>query len=71
MYMLLLVSNDYNSFLNTFKALLGAFISVYTKFFESLFKMNYFGLSFGKLLFAFLLLSIVFDIVINALRGRQ
>ncbi len=66
-----MLANDYNSFLSVFKSLISAFISVFTGFFEQLFRMQYFGLNLGKLFFAFTLLSIVFYSIINVLRGNK
>jgi len=67
----MLVISDYNSFLDTFKALLSAFIGIFTSYFDNLFRMQYFGLNLGKLFFAFTLLSIVFYAIFNVLRGRD
>lgn len=63
--------SDYASLLDTIKALISSFTSVILGYFNALFRMNYFGLNLGKLLFAFLLLSIVFNVVFNALHGGK
>lgn len=68
---MLLAINDYDSFLVDFLSLLRAIVRVPIKLFETLFNMEYFSLNLGKLIFAFIFLSIIFTVIYNVLLGRR